>query len=130
MPSLSLSVCAGRSSPETQSHLSRVYGTLVAGVVFSALGVYIEGVAHVAGTMTQLATLGMLLWILFDQDVMNVPKVWVAVVCAGFFRRRAPRCASPINTGATGPTAACFAWFLACFDATQPVFSSFVRTCV
>ena len=63
------------SSAETQSHLSRVYATLVMGVLFSALGVYIEGIAHVAGLMTQIATIGMLLWLLLDSDVANTPKV-------------------------------------------------------
>ena len=64
------------SSQETQSHLSRVYGTLLAGIIFSAVGVYIHMLTQVSGTLTYIATLGMLIWLNVDSDKQNIPKVW------------------------------------------------------
>jgi Bax inhibitor 1 len=63
------------SSRETQAHLSQVYAALIAGVAFSAVGVYIQFTMYLAGTLTYIATFGLLAWILFDSDKQTTPKV-------------------------------------------------------
>jgi hypothetical protein len=64
-----------RSSRETQTHLSQVYAALIAGVAFSAAGVYIQFNWFLAGTLTYIATFGLLAWILFDSDKQTSSKV-------------------------------------------------------
>lgn len=51
-------------SPAVQSHLSRVYAALVAGVLLGVVGVYVQMWTHVSGMLTHLATMGVLVWLL------------------------------------------------------------------
>ncbi len=64
-----------------QSHLARVYATLVVGVILSALGVCVQFVTQMGGFVTHIATFGMLMWLMMDKDAGNVPKASVRRIC-------------------------------------------------
>jgi FtsH-binding integral membrane protein len=63
------------SSSEVQTHLSKVYATIGAGILITALGVYCDMLFALSGTLTMIATFAFLLWVMLDSDVANWPKV-------------------------------------------------------
>lgn len=59
---------------DIQSHLSRVYATLTAGILVAAVGVYLHLLLNIGGLLTTLGSLGVIVWIGMDQDKNNLSK--------------------------------------------------------
>mmetsp|Transcript_7290 Transcript_7290/g.14143 ORF Transcript_7290/g.14143 Transcript_7290/m.14143 type:complete len:254 (-) Transcript_7290:191-952(-) len=66
-------------TPAIQQHLMRVYACLSTGLMCVALGVYIDGKHHVAGTMTQILLLGMVFGLSMIKDLYNRLAIFHAV---------------------------------------------------
>lgn len=106
-------------TPEIQSHLSKVYGTLAAMLFSASLGVLAHLEYGIGGWMSSIAALLMLFIIGAQVDKENVPKRIGLVAAFGFFKGASigPLCELALYVDPSIP--------LMAFLATTAVFSCF-----